>query len=480
MGRCADASGESVCDRQGVILPIAAAVFAVASGPQALPLKPCVLQRTVHARCGTLAVPEDRRTSSGRKIKVFVGVLRAYGPKPHAAPIFWLAGGPGGAAASDDAAFAQYVFVGANRDRDIVLVDQRGVGKSALLVCPPGGVADPADEASARAYVQNCLRVIGRDPRLYTTGPAMDDVDAVRRALGYKRVVLYGGSYGGTAAQVFIARHPTHVAAAVLDGATLLDVPIWERMPLTTQMAFDRLAARCSADLVCRTVVPDVAGDLHVVFARLRAAPIPVPGSTSAATFDVADAQDTVRTLLRAPATAARVPLILHRAAAGDYSELLAQWASSTAGDDAGAKLMYWAIRCGEGWSRDDPAEIARVGSGTEFLEAALASSRVQAFVCGILGPPLPARDTGVVPRSRLPVLFLVGGMDPQDPLENVAAAPRSLPNAQILVVPGAGHGSVQHGCLSGVATRFFKNHRLTSSDRACAAKVVPPPFATN
>jgi pimeloyl-ACP methyl ester carboxylesterase len=462
-----------------VILSVAAAAAALVSGPPALSLKPCVLKESVSARCGSLVVREDRRTSAGRKIKVFVAVLRAYGPKPHAAPIFWLSGGPGGAAASDDAPFAQSVFVGANRKRDIVLIDQRGVGKSAPLLCPPAGPSDPADEVAARAYAENCLRLVGRDPRLYTTDPAMDDVDAVRRALGYRRVVLYGGSYGGTAAQVYIARHQPNIAAAVLDGATLLDVPIWERMPLSTQAAFDRLAARCSNDPVCRSVVPDLAGDLHAVFARLRAAPIAVPGAEPAATFDIADAQGTLRLLLRVPSTAARVPMILHRAAAGDYSEFLAQWASDeAAGGDTGPKLMYWAILCGEGWSRNDPTEIARLGSGTEFLESALTMARVQAFACGVLGPPLPAPDTGVVPRSRVPVLFLVGGMDPQDPLENVAAAPRSLTNAQILLVPGAGHGSLQHGCLSAVATRFFQNHRLTPADRACAAKVQPPPFA--
>jgi pimeloyl-ACP methyl ester carboxylesterase len=104
--------------------------------------------------------------------------------------------------------------------------------------------------------------------------------------------------------------------------------------------------------------------------------------------------------------------------------------------------------------------------------------ARAQAFICAQLGTPVPAPDTGVVPRVRTPVLFLVGGMDPQDPLANVVDAPRSLPNAQILVVPGAGHGAVQHGCLPQVAARFFLNHRLAATDRACAARVEPPPFA--
>jgi pimeloyl-ACP methyl ester carboxylesterase len=219
----------------------------------ALRLKPCLLAG-VSARCGTLAVPEDRRNPSGRRIRLFVGVVRAYGPRPHGAPIFWLAGGPGQAAASELAQLVLEQFGTANRKRDLVLVDQRGVGKSAPLLCPPPASLLTSDVA-IRAYGQACLRSIGRDPRLYTTDAAMDDLDAVRHALGYRRIVLYGLSYGATAAQVYIARHGASVAAAVLDGATLLDVPIWDRMPLSNQEAFDALAARCSGDSACNQLL---------------------------------------------------------------------------------------------------------------------------------------------------------------------------------------------------------------------------------
>jgi pimeloyl-ACP methyl ester carboxylesterase len=60
----------------------------------------------------------------------------------------------------------------------------------------------------------------------------MDDVEAVRKALGYGTLDLYGGSYGATAPQVFVRRHPGAVRTVVLDGATLLDVP-WPASPRT-------------------------------------------------------------------------------------------------------------------------------------------------------------------------------------------------------------------------------------------------------
>src|SRR5262249_44763666 len=205
-----------------------------------------------------------------------------------------------------------------------------------------------------------------RDPRLYTTDAAMDDVDRVRQALHDSRIVLYGGSYGATAAQVYIARHGGHVAAAVLDGASLLDVPLFERMPLATQRSFDRLAARCASDVFCHAAFPDLELDLRTVLGRLRSAPVR-DGTFS---FGVVDAEGTIRLGLREPATSARLPLVLHRAAAGNYGDLLDGWEASMAGARASARqLMYWAIVCGEGWARTDEAEVRRWATGTSFFE---------------------------------------------------------------------------------------------------------------
>ena len=450
-----------------VIAAVAAAAVALGTSTPALPLRPCTLPGFVVARCGRLAVREDRRRPGGRKIKLFVAVVTAWGPKPRRAPVFYLSGGPGGAAASGDAAFAVQALKPANRSRDLVLVDQRGVGRSAPLLCP--SPPQTIDEA------RTCLRDVGRDPRFYTTDAAMDDVDAVRQALHYGQIVLYGGSYGATAAQVYIARHGAHVAAAVLDGASLLDVPLFERMPFATQRSFDRLAERCAGEAACHAAFPDVGQDLRTVLARLRFDPV----QDGAYSFGVAEAQGTIRLALRVPAGAARLPLTLHRAAAGNYSDLLDAWEASIAEARASARqLMYWAIVCGEGWARTDEAEVRRWATGTSFLEDMVDQAVAFRAVCPLLGPPLPAPDTAVVPRSPAPVLFLVGGMDPQDPLENVETAPASLPNARILTVPGAGHGSLQYGCVPDVASRFFTSHRVTAAGRACASAVLPPPFA--
>jgi hypothetical protein len=70
-----------------MILATALAAAAIGTTP-GLPLKRCTLPGFVPARCGRLAVREDRRAANGRKIKLFVAVLRAYGPRLHREPVF--------------------------------------------------------------------------------------------------------------------------------------------------------------------------------------------------------------------------------------------------------------------------------------------------------------------------------------------------------------------------------------------------------
>ncbi len=235
--------------------------------PPRLRLAPCMVG-DVSAQCGTLSVPENGATGTGKMIQLRVAVVPALNKQRAPDPVFWLAGGPGDAA-TDSAAAATGLMATVNQQRDLVLVDQRGTGGSNDLRCPQGSDASRwADE------LRNCLQGLDGDPRAYTTAWAMDDLDDVRAALGYDRINLYGISYGVTAAQVYLQRHPSHVRTALLESGTVLDVPIYERFPAASQHALDLLFARCAADPGCHAAYPDPAADLRAVTARLDRGPI--------------------------------------------------------------------------------------------------------------------------------------------------------------------------------------------------------------
>jgi len=209
--------------RIAILLGVVLAVIipAGAATTHELPLHGCTLPGGTKALCVRLGVPENRAQPGGRSISLRVAVVPARERPRQPDPLVYVTGGPGGSAV-DGAAGMMPVFEGINAHRDIVLVDQRGTGGSNALECPmPRGPVDT--ERAVRAYISACLGGLEADPRQYTTIPAMDDLAAVMKALGYKRVNLYGVSYGATAAQYVLARHPRLVRTAILDGATLLE-----------------------------------------------------------------------------------------------------------------------------------------------------------------------------------------------------------------------------------------------------------------
>lgn len=196
------------------VLPVLT-VATVDSPATALELHRCDLDG-VPARCGTLPVYEDRAAGSGRMIELRIAVVPARSGRSAPDPVFFLSGGPGGAATAD-AGGALSVLGLANLERDIVFVDQRGTGGSNELTCPRSGLLPGEEDAGELAA---CLATLPGDPRAYTTAWAMDDLDEVRAALGYPTINLYGGSYGATAAQVYLQRYPERVRTATLIGGT--------------------------------------------------------------------------------------------------------------------------------------------------------------------------------------------------------------------------------------------------------------------
>jgi hypothetical protein len=158
------------------------------------------------ASCGTLIVPEDRLTGQGRTIPVRFVVFPATGRDRAPDPLVYFAGGPGDSAIAD-IPIRLPGFVSLNLNRDLVFIEQRGTGQSNPLTCP----AFPttlADKAALRASVQSCLARLRGDPQFYTTAMFTDDVSQILTDLHYATADLIGGSYGPTAGQVFLLRHP--------------------------------------------------------------------------------------------------------------------------------------------------------------------------------------------------------------------------------------------------------------------------------
>ncbi|MBV8203304.1 MAG: alpha/beta fold hydrolase, partial [Acidobacteria bacterium] len=281
--------------------PAAPGAKAAAPGKRAGRLAPCHLEGLAEeVRCGTYEVWEDREARRGRKIALNIVVLPALGHDRAPDAIAPLAGGPGEGVTQAAGSLAEQK--GLRRHRDILLVDQRGTGKSNPLNCDFYGPdshrngADPrqlAGDLFPPAAVRACRDRLEKvaDLKLYTTALAMDDLDEVRAWLGYPQLDLDGGSYGTRAAQVYLRRHPGAVRCAVLDGV----LPVDETIPLhhayAGKRAVDLLFAECAAQPACHAAFPHPGEELAEVLARVdRGVQVRIPdhrtGGTALVTPD--------------------------------------------------------------------------------------------------------------------------------------------------------------------------------------------------
>ena len=222
-------------------------------------LAPCEVtavggRQEVDAQCGTLAVPVDPGDPSGETIDLFIAVVDALAEQGPPDPLMVIAGGPGQAAttfyATAEAAFARVV-----RKRDIILVDQRGTGRSAPLTCEGGEdglLLEAGDIDRMIALSRDCLDGLVHDPRFFTTSTTVRDLERVREALGYAELNLYGISYGTRVAQHYLRRYPESTRRVILDGVLPPAVALGTDVALTSQAALDALFDRCETNPGCR------------------------------------------------------------------------------------------------------------------------------------------------------------------------------------------------------------------------------------
>ena len=135
--------------------------------------------------------------------------------------------------------------------RDLLLVDERGTAGSGAIDCPDlqRGVG-PEDIALA-----DCAEQLGDTYGSYRTSAAADDLDSVREALGYGRILLYGDSYGTYLAQSYAFRHGDHVRRIVLDSAyPVRGESAW--YPSTWRTGIEGLQIACSRSAACPAGAP--------------------------------------------------------------------------------------------------------------------------------------------------------------------------------------------------------------------------------
>ncbi|MEO6172943.1 MAG: alpha/beta hydrolase [Arenimonas sp.] len=458
-----------------------------------LDFKPCSLPLpqtsvTVSAQCTSLRVAENPADPKGRQIELALAWLPAKGDaQPD--PVFMIAGGPGQSALESypslHPAFADVI-----KKRNIVLVDQRGTGKSHPLICKDASgknaIAEEETMSSmdlnqAKLFAKKCADELGKtsDPRFYSTGYAIGDLELVRGKIGAEKINLYGISYGTRVAQQYAKRYPQHTRTIVLDGVVPNSLVLGAEHSINLENALNLQFARCTADKICHQRFGNPRQSLDALRARLEKAPMlvnyndPMSGEAKHDKLDSGSLSMVARMYAYSPLTASMLPLLLTQASQGNGGPLLAQaqMMNQSLGDAITAGMQL-SVVCSE-----DVEELKENATSKNTLIGNSMISFMKAQ-CEAWPHSKRAADFRTPLKGNVPVLLLSGEFDPVTPPRYGAAVAKFLPNSKHVIVKGQGHNVMPVGCGPKIFARFIDSADAKKLDTHCLDTLAyVPPF---
>lgn len=439
---------------------------------------------TASARCGTLDVPENPADPDGRMINLNIAVAPATGSSVDPDPVFFFAGGPG-QAATETWVMIRPQMRQIRKTRDIVMIDQRGTGKSNKLACTSTIEDDlnlEIDLDLIRSETEKCLAGLDGDPRFYTTTIAMGDYNRVRVAMGYQQINIIGISYGTRSAQVYLREFPETVRTMTLDSVVPMQLALGQEHAPMLDQSVAAVFKDCASDKTCNALYPRHADELNALFAQLRNEPReitmvnPVSGEPQTIRLTADTLGVAIRFLSYSSETQALIPLLVHEAlTTGELSRLAAQAVLVMSGlNEMLSRGMELSVLCSEDYPfMDLQVDYSDTLMGNLFLE--------------IIDLQCKVWPHGKVPQgfhqpviSAVPVLLMSGERDPVTPPQYAAQAAETFSNSLNLVARGQAHGVMKHVCLRGITTAFIEQGSIDDLDTSCVENIRSAPFFTS
>jgi pimeloyl-ACP methyl ester carboxylesterase len=440
------------------------------------------------AWCGRYEVFEDRDAKRGRKIALNMVILPAFAEKPAPDPVFFFAGGPGQSAASIAVVIGEGPLTNIRRERDLVFLDQRGTGESNSLTCNLY-----ADDNGLRGYfedmfpvkeVRACRERLEKTAALkqYTTSITIEDINDVRRALGYEKINLYGGSYGTTVALAYLRRYRGNVRSAVLAGVAPTNLKLPLPFAKGAQYAMDNLMNDCAADDACRAAFPNLREEFRSVLDRLVKGPVsveltnPFTQKLERVSLGRGVFAERLRMMLYGRAPASIVPLLIHRAAQDDFKPFLLAALPQARGIYQSLSLgVYFSVTCSESVPFITEEDVKRETDGTFLGDYRV---RVHQDACREWTRAAVPRDFTSAVKSDAPVLLLSGEVDPASPHWLGVEVARQLSNSRQVTIPHGGHDYFSD-CISGITAAFISKGSAQGLNTSCVDGTRRPPFVT-
>ena len=494
-----------------IFLGAAVPAFAgTAGGPSRFVPGPCPepdppIPALKNADCGFLVVPEDRSDPDSRTIRNAVAIIPAEASDPRPDPVVYLTGGPGGSAIG---AVQNVVNAGANRDRDLIVMDQRGTLYSKpSLTCPVidrwnsrvvGLRYDAASTGRGQTKAtRKCRQSVvakGADPADYNTTENAADFADLRRALGIEQWNVIGASYGTDLALTYMREHPRGIRSVTIDSVVPPHLATvghsWTNAGQGMRHMFEACAdqPRCHSRYTPRRDLGRIVRQLerHPITRYVKPALIPgdepEPGAKKVKVVMDGGAFANYMINITGAGFGTSVPALLHQFASGDRHTVLASQAGT--GSLHAGELSYglqYGVICSEWVPYEREVTVRRKGrlAFPKFPRSVLAQAPQFPFRymdCPVWNVPKAPAAQREVTRSDIPTLVLAGSFDSLTSSESAQYAARTLPNSTFAEFPGSGHVVLNTSrCASRVFVSFLR--RPNGPNTSCVDELEMPPF---
>ncbi len=432
--------------------------------------------------CGKYSVFEDRVAAKGRKIDIEFAVVPSVTEAKEADPLVFFAGGPG-QGARDMGQFVSAAFQEIHENRDVILIDQRGMGSSHPLSCeqPEDDSLSLSDEQVAklmREVLTECLTELDADVTKYTQDLANQDIHDITVALGYDKVNLYGVSWGTRSALLYVNQFPEQVRTIIMDGVA----PLANKVPLyaneDAERAIQALFKDCQLNSECQSAFPSLEQDFDHVLTAFGESGYEVTmndANTGKLTTFVITRNafvNAVRNILYVPDYSRLIPIIIQQAKVKDFRALSGLMAAFGDGNMAlGAQMS---VLCSEDFSRITDEAIAN-----ETNKGFVGDAFINFFKNGCsVWPkaPLPEIYNQAL-TSSVPTLILSGAIDPVTPERWGEKMQELMTNSKHLVAANTGHNVGPKGCAPDLMTQFVTQGNLDNIDGSCLNTITRPSF---
>ncbi|MEN9936776.1 MAG: hypothetical protein RLZZ387_3355 [Chloroflexota bacterium] len=447
--------------------------------------------------CGTLTVPEQHAQPDGPTIQLAVAIFRSTGASPAPDPLVMLQGGPGGS--TIDTYSQALLLPHGNRlleERDVVLFDQRGTLYSRpSLICTEDIALvertieqDLSDEEGERLSLeasQACrdrLAAEGVNLSAFDSLENAADVEALRVALGYEQINLYGVSYGTLLALHVMREHPEGLRSVILDAVVPTQTNFNAEAPRSQDRAFSELFTACAEQPACNAAFPDLERRLFEQVDRLNAEPArvsvtdPETGKSYRMVMDGDTFLGLMFQLLYASEVLPGLPLLVDRVARGDYS-FISRIAPLFIFDRTIATGMYYSTICAE--DADFTAQDVDLSQvRPPFAEDAERSAEAIAAICRQWDVELLADSVDAPVASDIPTLVLNGRFDPITPPAFGEDAAQTLTNSYVFTFGNTGHGAATADeCPASIIAQFLAQPSERPDGSCVEAKPAPEFF---